>query len=80
MGNILPANPGDTRDVCLIPGSGRSPRVENGNLFHNSCLENSMGRGAWWATVDGVAKGWIRLSAHTHANTSNLVIGSSHVK
>ena len=39
-----------------IPGSGRSPGEENGNLLQYSCLENSMDRGAWCATVPGVAK------------------------
>ena len=37
----LPANAGDTGDVGLIPGSGRSPGVGNGNLLQYSCLENS---------------------------------------
>ena len=37
-----PANTGDTRDVGLIPGLGRSPGVENGNPLQSSCLENSM--------------------------------------
>ena len=41
-----PANAGDPRDVSSIPGSGRSSRVENGNLLQYSCLENSMDRGA----------------------------------
>ena len=40
----------------LIPRLGRSPREENGNTLQYSCLENSMDRGAWWATVHGVAK------------------------
>ena len=40
----------------LIPESGRSPREGNGNLLQYSCLENSMGRGAWQATVCGVTK------------------------
>ena len=35
----------------LIPGSGRSPGEGNGNPLHYSCLENTMDRGAWWATV-----------------------------
>ena len=52
----MPANAGDTGDMGLVPGSGRSPGVGNGNLLHFSCLENSMDRGAWWATVCGVAK------------------------
>ena len=52
-----PANAGDARDSGSIPGSGRSPGVENGNPLQYSCLGNPMGRGAWWATVQGVAKG-----------------------
>ena len=52
----LPAKAGDTGDVCLIPGWGRPPEKENGNPLQYSCLENSMDRGAWGATVHGVAK------------------------
>ena len=52
----LPANAGDSRDVGLIPGSGRSPGVGNGNPFQYSCLKNFIDRGAWYATVHGVAK------------------------
>ena len=51
-----PANEGDARDGSLILGQGRSPEEENGNLLQNSCLENPMDRGAWWATVHGVAE------------------------
>ena len=40
----------------LIPELGRSSREGNGNPFQYSCLENSMDRGAWRATVHGVAK------------------------
>ena len=47
----LPAHAGDTRDGGLIPGSGRSPRGGNGNPLQYSCLENTMDRGARWATV-----------------------------
>ena len=43
-------------DSGLIPESGRSPGVENGNPFQYSCLENSMDRGAWQAIVHGVEK------------------------
>ena len=57
-----PANAGDARNVGLIPGLGRFPGVGNGNSFQYSCLENSMDRGAWWATVHGVAKSWTQLS------------------
>ena len=52
----LPADAGDLRDMGSIPGSGRSPGVGNGNPLHYFCQENSMGRGAWMATVHGVAK------------------------
>ena len=48
-----PAKAGDARDTGLIPGSGRSPGGGNGNPLQYSCLENSIGRGAWWATVRG---------------------------
>ena len=46
-------NARDTGDVGLIPNSGRSPRGGNGNPFQ-WYLENSMDRGAWWATVMGL--------------------------
>ena len=49
----LPANVGD---LGLIPGSGRSPGEGNGNPPQCSCLENSVDRGAWRVTVQGVAK------------------------
>jgi len=38
----------------LIPGLGRSPAEGNGYLLQYSCLDNSMDRGGWWATVHGV--------------------------
>ena len=49
-------------DPGSIPGLGRSPGEGNGNPLQYSCLENPMDRGAWWATVYGVAKSWIWLS------------------
>ena len=52
----LPAHAGDTGDVGLIPGSGRSPGGGDGSPLQYSCLENSMDRGAWQATVHGVAE------------------------
>ena len=57
----LPANAGE---ATSIPGLGRSPREENGNTLQYSCLEDSMDRGACWATVHGVTKSWKRLSMH----------------
>ena len=50
-----PANAGDTGDMGLIPRSGRSPGGGSDNPLQYSCLENSMDRGAWWATVHGAA-------------------------
>ena len=43
-------------DPDLIPGLGRSPGEGNGYPIQYSCLENFIDRGAWWATVLGVAK------------------------
>ena len=60
----LPANAGGARDVGLPAGSGRSPREGNGNPLQDSCRENPMDRGAWWATVHGVAKSQTWLSSH----------------
>ena len=48
-----PANAGD---LDLILGLGRSPGGGNGNPLQYSCLENSMDRGAWWATVQEAIK------------------------
>ena len=52
----------NTRDPGSIAGSGRSLGEGNGSLLQYSCPENSMGRGAWWATVHGVAKSRKQLS------------------
>ena len=49
----LPANAGDTGSISRL---GRSFGVGNGNSLQYSCLENSMDRGAWRATVHGVTK------------------------
>ena len=57
MVKTSPAYAGDT-------GSGRSPGVGNGNALQDSRLENSKGRGAWWATVHGAAKSWTQMSTH----------------
>ena len=45
----------NTGDAGLIPGSGRSPGGGNGNPLQNSWLGNPTDRGAWWATIHGVA-------------------------
>ena len=67
----LPASVGEAGDLGLIPGSGRSPGEENDNPLQYSCLENPMDRGAWWATVHGVAKSGARLSNFTSLHLRN---------
>ena len=58
----LPAKSGDARDLGSIPWLERYLGVGNGNLLQYSCLENSMDRGAWWATVHGFMKSQILSS------------------
>ena len=58
VGKESTCNVGDTRDVGLIPGLGRSPGGGHGNSLQYSCLENPMDRGAWWVTVHRVTKSW----------------------
>ena len=52
-------------DLGSIPGLGRSSGEGNGSPPQYSCLENSTDRGAWWATLHGVAKSRTRLSTFT---------------
>ena len=52
----------DAGDPGSIHGWGTSPGGGNGNPLQDSCLENPMDGGSWWATVHGVAKSWIQLS------------------
>ena len=69
-----PANAGD---VGGLPGSGRFPGGGNGNLLQYSCLRSPMERGAWRATVHGVAKELgtnLQLNDNTDA-TRNRVSG-----
>ena len=54
MVKYLPANAGDIGDMSLIPELERFPGEENGNPLQYACLENSMDRGAWRATIQGV--------------------------
>ena len=55
-GSAVKKSPAGARDAGSIPGSGRSSRGENSNPLQYSCLDYFMNRGAWWATVYGVAK------------------------
>ena len=63
-----PAIAGDTRDTGSIPSLGRPPRGGNGTPLQYSRLENSKDRGAWWATVHGVAESdmIVYMQACTH--------------
>ena len=68
----LVSNAGYVTDGGLIPRLGRSPGGEHGNPLQYSCLENPMDRGAWRATIQGVAQSQTRLkrqSMHTHTHT-----------
>ena len=56
MVKSLPTNAANTRDVGSIPGLGEFPRGRYGNPLQYSCLENSMDREAWWATIHRVTE------------------------
>ena len=47
---------GNAEHVVSLPGSGKSPGEENSYPLQDSCLENSMDTGAWWAIVHGFTK------------------------
>ena len=53
-------------------------QLGNGNPFQYSCLENAIGREAWWATVHGVTKSQMRLRAHTHIHTHSHTHTHTH--
>ena len=56
VGKSPPGSAWDAGDTSSVPGSGRCPGEGNGNSLQCSCLGNPMDRGAWWASVHGVAK------------------------
>ena len=67
---------GNIRDTGSIPGSGGSPGGGCGNPLQYSCLENPMGRGAWPATVHGIAKSQTQLkrfSTYMHRTWLNVI-------
>ena len=53
-----PTNAGNVTDTGSIPGSGRSPGGGHDNPLQYSCLENTMDKGAWQATVHRVTQSW----------------------
>ena len=59
--SVVKNQPANAGDAGMIPGSERSPGEGKDNPLQYSCLENSMDRGAWWATVHSVAKSGARL-------------------
>ena len=65
-----PASAGGAGDLGSTPGLGRSPGGGNGNPLLHSCLENPTDRGAWQATVHGVAKSLTRRNTHTYTRHS----------
>ena len=68
-------NTGDLRDTGSIPGLGRSPGGGHSNPLQYSCLENSMDRGAWGATVHGVTQSRIQLKLlSTHIIDSKVFL------
>ena len=69
-GKNPPANVGGARDMGSILGLGISLGREIGNLLQYYFLENSINRGAWWAAVHGVVKGWTGLSIYSHKSKS----------
>ena len=80
--NLL-AIAGIIRNASLTSGSGRSPGGWDDNPLQYSCLENPMDRGAWWATVHGVAKSRTQLKrlsineTKTHGQRSNHLSDSN---
>ena len=70
----LPADVGDAGDMGLITGWGRSPGGGNGSPLQRSCLETPMDRGAWRATVPGVAE-LTRLSDWACTHTLKITRG-----
>ena len=61
-GSVVKNPPASAGELGSLPGSGRSPGGGNSHPLQCSCLEKPMDRGAWRATVHGVAKGWTGLS------------------
>ena len=74
-----PANAGDMRAAGSMPGLGKSPGGKHGNPLQDSCLENPMDRGTWWATVRGISQEsdmteQLTLSLYFHIHVHTYII------
>ena len=74
-GSEVKASACNAGDLGSIPGLGRSSGEGNSNPLQYSCLENPIDRGAWWATLHGVAKSRTRLSDFTSHDPENPLLG-----
>ena len=71
-----PANAGDIRGMGSIPGLGKSPGGGHGDLLQCSCLENPMDRGAWQASIHGVAESQTCLNTNAEERGSGFCLES----
>ena len=73
VAQVVKNPPAAARDTGSIPVLWRCPGGGNGNSLQYSCLGNPKDKGAWWATVHGVAKSWtcthVCMGMHAHTNT-----------
>ena len=82
-GSAVKNPPANAGDAGSIPRSGRSPGKGTGNPLQYSCLENSMDRAAWRATLHGVAKSQAPLTdkhTHTRAHTHTRTHARTHTQ
>ena len=75
-GSVVKNLPANAEDLSSIPELERSPEGRHGNSLQYSCLENTVDRGAWWATVHWVADESDTIEQHTH----QIQYARSHVK
>ena len=65
---------GDVGEGVSVKHENKLVLEGNGNPLQHSCLKNPLDRGAWWATVNGVAKSWTRLKQLITAQHSTLLL------
>ena len=79
MSQIVENLPAVREELGSIPGSAKSPGKANGYPCQYSCLENSMDRGAWQATVHGVTKGQTQPSDQHNTLGSAVVLDTRNL-